>query len=449
VHPINVESVVWIAERKNVLSTLFWLATMAAYARYVRRPTWNRYLLTLLSFVLGLLSKPMLVTLPFVLLLFDFWPLGRMGLARSRAAAGGPGPARGPFGRNVLLEKAPLLCLSAGSAILTYLAQSRGGLVGSLRGYPFAERVANALLAYAAYVGKMLWPAKLAFFYPYLGDTLPPAVSVASGLTLAALSLALLLAARRLPFLAVGWFWYLGTLVPVIGLVQVGSQGLADRYAYIPLIGLFMAMVWGVDALARTRSVRTAVLPLAGAAVLVLLALTAARQVSHWRDGSALFSHTLRVTADNWLAENNYGVYLDRLGKREEAIGHYEQALAIRPSFSQAHSNLGVALASQKRWREAIEHYRQAIRIMPDSAMAHLNLGIALARQGENDEALAHYARALSLGSDRVATRFSMALALESQGKPEEAALQYREVLRLAPDHRAARVRLERIAGGR
>ncbi|MHB8834966.1 MAG: tetratricopeptide repeat protein [Candidatus Methylomirabilia bacterium] len=443
VHPLNVESVAWVAERKNVLSTFFLLLTLASYVRFVRRPSWNRYLLTLLSFALGLLSKPMLVTLPFVLLLLDVWPLGRLDAFRSHAAAEKPG--RAFPGRHVLLEKVPLLCLSIGSALLTFVAQTRGGLVGSLRAYPFPQRAANAVLAYVDYAWKMIWPAKLAFFYPHRADALPLGATVASGLLLAALSLALILARRRYPCLGVGWFWYLGTLVPVIGLVQVGSQGMADRYAYVPLVGLYLAIAWGTDRLARAWRVPSAALTLAAGATLLCLALIARGQVGFWRDGSALVSHTLAVTEGNWFAENNYGVFLDRQGKRDEAITHYAKALAIRPSFSQAHNNWGAALASQKRLGEAIDHYREAIRLMPDSATAFFNLGAALAGQGKFEEALADYSRALILGSEKVATHFSMGVVLESLRKSDEAARHYREVLRFAPGHRAARARLERI----
>jgi tetratricopeptide (TPR) repeat protein len=345
----------------------------------------------------------------------------------------------------VLLEKLPLLALSAGSCLLTYAAQSRGGMVRSLTAYPFAGRVANALLAYAAYVGKAIWPANLAFFYPHRADATPLLATAAAALLLAALSAAAALALRRLPFAGVGWFWFLGTLVPVIGLVQVGSQGMADRYAYVPLIGLFLAVTWGAKRLAGAWRVPRAAVGAAGAAVLLCLAVTAAAQVRHWRDGAELFRHTLAVTEANWLAENNFGVFLDRQGRRDEAIAHFRAAVAIHPPFSQAHNNWGAALASLGRWDEAIDHYREAIRLMPDSANAALNLGAALARTGRPEEALASYTRALGLGADEVTARFGMGVLLESQRRRDEAATQYREVLRLAPGHRPARARLARL----
>jgi len=362
VHPLHVESVAWIAERKDVLSTLFWLLTLAAWLSYLESKTAARYLLVVLLYGLGLMAKPMLVTLPFTLLLLDFWPLRRFALALgSRALAG------------LLREKAPLFAMAAASCVVTLVAQRSGGSLETLEGLRFAERLANAVLAYASYLSKTFWPASLAVFYPHPHAGLLAWSVVGSALLLAGVTALALRLARRAPFVAFGWFWYVGTLLPVIGLVQVGSQSMADRYTYVPLIGLFVAISWGLAELGRGRSVRYAVASLAGAS-LVALFVTGRVQVGHWADSVALFEHTLAVTSPNCLAHNDLGIVLFGMGRTDEAIAHFREALRIQPDYAEAHNNLGAALAQTNRVPEALEHFRQAVRLKPGFEEARDNL---------------------------------------------------------------------------
>jgi hypothetical protein len=307
-HPMHVESVAWVAERKDVLSTFFWLLTMWAYVWYVKRPGWGRYLLILVSFSLGLMAKPMLVTLPLVLLLLDYWPLGRLSLRGLAAAA--PSSASGPRVvalKRLLWEKAPLFGLAILFSLVALYAQKEAGALWTGKTLPFAMRLANALVAYVSYLGKMWWPVHLAVLYPHPGPTLPLWQAVAAGLGLAALSCLAFWQSRRHPYLLVGWLWYLGTLVPVIGLVQVGRQAMADRYTYVPFIGVFIAVVWGLAALAARCRAPRFVLPVGAGVALSALAVCTWVQVGYWRDSIFLYEHTLEVTRSNPVIQNNLG----------------------------------------------------------------------------------------------------------------------------------------------
>ncbi len=438
-HPLRVESVAWVAERKDVLSTFFWMVTMGAYVRYVERPKLNRYLLVLLFFALGLLSKPMLITLPFVLLLLDYWPLGRFqfgqpsGHHRSNTVKLKDSGDQRSFALRLVLEKAPFFGLVAVSSFLTFLAQRSAGAVTSLQSLPLESRVANALVSYVSYIEKMIWPRHLAVFYPYQ-EVLPIWKVVGSGLFLVCISILVIRVVRRHPFLVVGWLWYLGTLVPVIGLVQVGMQAMADRFTYIPLIGLFVMVAYGVpDLLAGWRH-RRVVLSVSAGLLLSLLMIATKSQVKHWQDDTTLFKHSLDVTSNNYLCHTNLGVALARQGKIEEAVAHYVEALRIQPDFVEAHNNLGIALAGQGKIEEAIAHYVEALRIQPDFVGAHTNLGVALAGQGKIEEAIAHYVEALRIQPDYVEARNNLGVALAGQGKIQEAIAHYREALRIAPE---------------
>ena len=417
-HPLHVESVAWVAERKDVLSTFFWMLTMWTYIRYAERPRLNRYLLVLLSFALGLMSKPMLVTLPLVLLLLDYWPLRRFKSIH-------------PF--RLVLEKAPFFALSAVSSFLTFFAQRSGGTVGSLEAFPLETRMANALVSYVSYIGKMIWPHHLAVLYPY-PDILPIWQVAEAGLLLVGLSALVILAARRRPYLVVGWLWYFGTLVPVIGLVQVGLQAMADRYTYVPLIGLFIMMAMGVpDNLAGWRH-RRIVLAISAGLLLSIFMIVTRLQVYHWENAITLFEHTLAVTSNNSVIHNNLGVVLAQQGKTQEAIAHYTEALRIKPDYTDAHNNLGVALARQGKTQEAIAHYTEALRIKPNYAEVHYNLGNALARQGKIQEAITHYTEALKIKPDYVGAHYNLGNALVRQGKTQEAIAHFAEALRIKPD---------------
>jgi Tfp pilus assembly protein PilF len=428
-----VESVAWVAERKDVLSTLFGLLTLWAYVAYTRRPGLGRYLAVLLFFALGLMAKPMLVTLPLVMLLLDFWPLRRLAPAPDPASGSVPSRNRWPVGA-LLREKLPLLALSVASSIVTFVVQRRGGAVMGLDVIPLNLRAANAVVSYAAYIGKMLWPARLAVFYPYVRP-LPEWWVAGACLGLVAVSVAVLWAGQRRPYLPVGWFWYLGTLVPVIGLVQVGSQPIADRYTYLPLIGLFIVVAWGVpDLLIRWPLGRVA-LPAAAVVAISGCAIAAWAQLQNWESSAALWTHALEVTTGNNVAYNNLGNVLAKQGKFDDAIAQYSEALRIKPDYAFAHNNLGRVLASQGRAGEAIEHYSQALRIEPDYADAHNNLGIVLADQGKLDQAIAHYSRALHIKPDFADAHNNLGIALAKGGRADEAIHEFLEALRIKPGY--------------
>ena len=400
IHPLRAESVAWVAERKDVLSGLFFMLTLWAYAGYARRPfSLGRYLTVVLLFALGLMAKPMLVTLPFVLLLLDYWPLGRLGL-----------PAAG-ISRRVVVEKLPLLALTAASCVATFIAQDKA--VVAIDVIPLPSRIANALVSYVAYIGELFYPIGLAVLYPYPESGLPIWKVAASTVALAGISTAALVWRRRFPYLFVGWFWYVGMLVPVIGLVQVGLQSMADRYTYLPQIGLCIAVTWGVAQLAASWRHRFRVYGAVSAlAVLVLMGL-AWRQTSYWRDSETLWTHTLACTARNFLSHNNLGLVLAERGKVDEAIAHFQKAVELKPGYADAHQNLGVALAGRGQFDAAIPHYRKALELKPDYPdITHNNLGIALARRGQFDAAIAHFQKALELKPDYADARNNLDLAL-------------------------------------
>lgn len=417
-HPLHVESVAWVSERKDVLSTLFFLLTLWAYGRYAKRPSLSRYAPVFVFLSLGLAAKPMLVTVPFVLLLLDYWPLGRPRFPGARTL-------------RLVAEKVPLFLLAGLSCLVTFVAQQRAGAMTWLE-VPFPVRVANALVSYAAYIEKTLWPASLAVFYPYPG-AIPATRWGAAALALAGISVLVALGRRRWPYVVVGWLWYLGTLVPVIGLIQVGKQSMADRYTYIPLIGLFLAAVWiAADLAAGRRHGRVA---LAGLSSVVLLAcMTATRaQVAHWRSSETLFEHTLRVTRDNAIAHTNLGVVLLSAGRTEDAIRHFRETLRINPRDAQTQSNLGVALMRQGKTQEALRHCREALRLNPRSAMSHINLGAVLAQAGRVEEAVTHFRLAVQLAPESAEARYNLGLALIALGNLEEALSHCEQALQLSP----------------
>jgi Flp pilus assembly protein TadD len=482
-HPLHVESVAWVAERKDVLSTFFWMLTIWAYSRYVDRPKLARYLLTLLAFTLGLMAKPMLVTLPFVLLLLDYWPLERIQGGQLHTAASAETPLSSRLSKlslqalRLIWEKVPFFVLAAASSVVTFLAQKSGEAIGSFDLFPLKIRLANALVSYIRYIGKMIWPQKLAVFYPHPDHILSMWQIVGAGLLLATVSLLVTKAGRRYPYLTVGWLWYLGTLVPVIGLVQVGAQAMADRYTYVPLIGLFIIIAWGGgDVVAKWRYRRIVLTVAIGTLILAVMTCTAS-QVKHWRNSITLFEHALEVTTDNYVAHNNLGNEMTVQGEFDEAIAHYLEALRIKPHYAGAHNNLAVVLARQGRFDQAILHYSEALRLKADSAETHNNLGVALVQLGKIDAAIAHYIRALELqpnyaeahnnmgnalaeqgNLDDAVFHFYRALELSSgypkahnnlgvalarQGKFDEAISHFNEALRLQPDYTQARVNLE------
>lgn len=424
-HPLHVESVAWVTERKDVLSTLFWLLTMWAYLRYAERPRPGRYILVPVFLAIGLMAKPMLVSLPIVLILLDWWPLGRF------AETGKPGGWK-----RLIMEKAPLFVLCAASCAVTLTAQRVG--MASLKAIPIVARVENAVVVYAAYIVKAVWPGGLACCY--LPDKhLPVWQPVAAGVFLAAVSLLVFRLRKSRPYLAVGWLWYLITLLPVIGLVQVGSQSMADRYTYVPLIGIFTMAAWGVPELFSRPLAPSPTRPVArwlagvSAVVVVLLMLCTMHQVRYWHDDQALFRHALDVTGDNWIAHNALGTYMGTKGDLQGALGQYQSALRTCSDDSNIYNNMGFVLAQMGRFDEAIPRYDTALKINPRDPRARTNMGIALVHEGKLPAAIAELRRALAIDPGILVARGNLADALMSSGDLAEAARQYRLVLETDP----------------
>jgi Flp pilus assembly protein TadD len=432
VHPLHVESVAWAAERKDVLSTLFWMLTLWAYVGYVRGPSARRYLAVLGLFGAGLMAKPMLVTLPFVLLLLDFWPLGRM--APSPGEREGPTPlidVRAALG--AAREKLPLLALTLASSVVTFLVQRQGGAVARSDILPLWQRVSNAMVSYVAYIGKMLWPTQLAAFYPYPHAPWPWWMTAGSVAMVAAITAGVLLVIRRHPYLSVGWLWYVGTLVPVIGLVQVGSARMADRYTYVPLIGLFIALAWAVPELLARWPPRRVALPIAASVVIAVCAVLASLQVRHWQDTVALWTRSVEVTPDDVFLRGYLGNALAQAGRFQEALVHHSEALRLRPGVAETHNNLGFTLANLGRIDEAMAQYAEALRVLPEYAEAHNNLGMALAAQGKIDEALREFLEATRIKPNDAEMHINAAMMLGRKGQAAEAIHHYTEALRVNP----------------
>jgi tetratricopeptide (TPR) repeat protein len=428
-HPLHVESVAWVAERKDVLSTFFWMLTMWAYVRYVERPVVSRYLLALIFFVLGLMSKPMLVTLPLTLLLLDVWPLHRVGVLQS---------GRGLPVARLLVEKIPFFLCSLGSSLLTLWAQHRGGAVVPVSLVPIAMRMEYALTSYARYIGKMVWPSDLAVYYPQSNPWPTWQVAVA-GLVFAVISSLVIRESRRRPYLAVGWFWYVGTLVPVIGIVQVGGQAGADRYTYVPLIGLFVMVAWGLHNL----RIPDTVIKTAARAVVVSCMICTWLQLQHWRDSVALFQHTLRVTQNNSLAHFNLGCALYAQGREDEAITQLLEALQIEPTYAKAQYNLEAILIVRTAVAEAVRGPREAAHLRSMLASVHNQLGIIFAQQGRPYKAISHFADAVTLEPGNAMAHFNLGLALLAANRRIDAIREFREALQLQPDFTEAHNNLE------
>ena len=428
-HPLNVESVAWVAERKNVLSTLFWLMTMGAYVRYVRKPVWQRYVGMMGIFVLGLMAKPMLVTLPCVLLLLDYWPLGRLGKEWKGFARRLP---------RLVVEKLPLFIPVAAASVLAIQAQSQAGSLPSWEGLTLGARMANAVLSYGLYLKKLVWPTDLAVFYPHPESSWEIGSVALAALVLGGISLGVWWQGRSYRYLVVGWLWYLGTLFPVSGLIQVGGHAMADRYAYVPLMGLFIMVVWGARELAKTLGLGKAWLVGASLGVLMMMTVLVHLQLSYWRSSMTLFQHALDSTEDNHMAHSNLGIAFLQEDDLDDAIDHFYKAIEIRPRFAVVHSNLGIALRRKGLLDEALKHSTRAVQIDPDLARAHNNLGIVLFQKGRANEALQHFQKALELKPDYATSFYNMGVVLEDQKRMEEALESFRQALRLDPHHSQA-----------
>ena len=497
-HPLNVESVAWIAERKNLLCTLFWLLTLWAYLAYVKRPGWRRYTLVVASFALGLLSKPMVVTLPFVLLLLDYWPLRRFDeppiqdkpkslkrRTKQKSSQQIKVKTTSSLIRTVDLiwEKAPLFLLTLAGCAVTVKAQKAGGALAHGEALGLGTRLANGVVAYSNYLLKAFWPVHLSVFYPHPGSTLPLWQVLLSVLVLGALTFFIVKGTPRFRYLIVGWLWFLGTLVPVIGLVQAGNQAMADRYAYIPLIGIFVLLVWGTSDL--THSLKWGRSRVAGAMGIALAALLfcTSTQLSYWHDAGKLFEHAVESTTDNYIAYDALGMVATERGDLDQAIKYFSKSLEIRPSYGNALQNLagtehncGVAWARQGDWEAAIKHYRRALELQPRNAEFHYNLEIALyakraiseaeehlaeavryqpkhfnaqrdlgsllAQQGRLEEAAEHYLAANRVHVDPI-IYFNLGEVMYHQGKSKEAIGYYAQALKLAPNYTEARRSLD------
>ncbi len=443
VHPLHVESVAWVSERKDVLSAVFFLLMLNAYVRYARAASITRYLAVAVLFAAGLMSKPMLVSAPVVLLLLDYWPLRRFeqpSSTKRKATILKPGNQKRIIQR-LFLEKIPLLVLSAGACVITFILQKRA--TGAIPPLPFPWRLQNAFASYVIYVWETLWPTRLAVFYPHPDNTLAIwEVILAIGFLLAITVAAIVFRSKR-PYLFTGWFWYLGMLVPVIGLVQVGEQGHADRYTYLPHIGLFLLAVWLAADLTAVRRSKSRFAVATAAVIIVALAWAAFIQTSYWRNSETLWTHALAVTSDNDVAHNNLGYLCVDRGELDKAISHFETALRIRSGKPDTHydvgsafvqMNLADALARKGQSDEAMVHYEEAIKLQPNYADAYYNRGNVLFAKGRIDEAVADWEKTLQIQPNDADAHTCLGNALLRQGSPKEAIAHYERALALAPE---------------
>ena len=430
IHPLHVESVAWIAERKDVLSTFFWMLTMGAYSYYVEHPGFRRYFFVLLFFVLGLMAKPMLVTLPFVLLLLDYWPLQRFQeikpdhkiptevftsvtsdkqkkKSKKKNAVKETWEVKKPadleykwsFIYPLLWEKVPLFALALLSSIVTYIGQQKGGAVQSFEALPLVVRIGNAFVSYIAYMGKTIWPNNLAVFYPHPERWISWQV-LGSVFLLIAITLLVIWRAKRSPYLATGWLWFIGTFVPVIGIVQVGSQAMADRYTYIPLIGLFIMLAWGVPDLLKKWKHRKEILLASSALIILCISFITWVQVGYWQNNFTLYDHTLKITDNNWVIYNCRGYAHANLGNYRQAIEDFSRAIEIKPDYEKAYFNRGTAHVSLGNYRQAIEDFNRAIKINPDYEKAYFNRGTAHANLVNYRQAIEDFNRVIEIKPD-------------------------------------------------
>ncbi|HEX9148586.1 MAG TPA: tetratricopeptide repeat protein [Thermoanaerobaculia bacterium] len=439
VHPAHVESVAWISERKDVLSAVFWFATILAYAVWVRRRGAGRYALLLLLFAAGLMSKPMVVTLPVVLLLLDYWPLGRFA-GNDRLE-----PSVRIFGKRIV-EKLPLFLLAMASSVLTFLVQRAGGAVRPLEAYPLGVRLGNAILAYVRYLRVAFWPTDLAVFYPHPGKSITLTLVAAGALLLFAITAAVVAMRRSAPFLLVGWTWFVVTLLPVIGLVQVGNQATADRYTYIPYVGLFLAIAWGgawiADRFGRGRSVLRAV----AIASIMALAVTAALQARVWKDSETLLLHAIRVTRNNDVAQNNLGNYYNTIGRPADALPHLQEALRLRPKDPAVLVNIGHSLFLLKRFDEAAAKFSEALQRDPSDDVAMNNLARVRYLQGDVPESIRLYRAALVAQPDWIDSRKRLVLALLLEEQNAAALLELERVVSRFPKDEESRQLLDQLS---
>ncbi len=425
-HPLHVESVAWASERKDTLSTFFGLLSLIAYVRYAEAPSSGRYVWTAITLALGLLAKPMLVTWPFLMLLLDYWPLRRYQKSEVRN--------QWSVVRGLVVEKLPLFALAAASAFMTFLAQSHGGAVRTFAFAPVALRLSNALVSYAKYLLLTFWPNNLAVYYPFAPIGIPAWQVIGAAFLLIGITVFCISQRKIRPYLIVGWLWFLGTLVPVIGLVQVGGQTMADRYFYIPSIGLFIALVFGLADIAKSWRVAPSLIAGIGGGVLLLLAILTNGQIKLWRNSFTLFEHTLAVTPPNLQIEHSLGFAMGASGRYDEAAAHFEKTLQIDPDFYEGLVSMGVTRQFQGRLPEAIDYFQAAIRSRSEDPKAHSLLGTALAAQNRTEAALDEMRRASELAPKDPNIRNDLGLVLAQLGRIPEAIDQFHEALRINPN---------------
>lgn len=413
IHPLHVESVAWLAERKDVLSAAFCMLALWFYSKYASEGGSRKYYgAVLVCFALGLLAKPMLVTLPCLLLLLDYWPLGRLNAA-------------------ALKEKIPLFVLTAASSVITFIAQSRGGAVQSIQKYPLDVRIWNSAVSTMQYLHKMLWPVDLAVFYPY--TPISPLWALLILLLLVLITVAVFLLREKHPWLLTGWLWYCVSLAPVIGIIQVGDQAMADRYTYIPLIGIFISLVWEVDFVVKNKPVLQRLAAGTACAVVVVLIFLAHHQVGFWKNSGTLFVHTLAVTGDNPVIENNYGTVLAEQGRTDEALIHFENSVRLRPDYVDARMNLGLLLANQGKTAEAIAQYDEALKSNPRNATVYFNRGVVLLNQEKLEPALESFEEAIRLDPQYTKAHLNAGVILARTQQLPEAIEHFQQAIRLEP----------------
>ena len=437
-HPLHVESVAWISERKDVLSAFFGMLTILAYIRYVKKRNLFRYFLVFILLSLGLMAKPMLVTLPFVLLLLDFWPLERLKYSSYQQLAG----FQSLNLSRLIWEKVPLFIPVAISSVLTILAQKEVGALYSFEALPITTRIANALISYNNYIIKTIWPQNLAVFYPHLFGTLSLWYVSLAALAIAGISFFSICSFKQHPYVAVGWFWYLGTLIPVIGFIQVGAQAMADRYTYIPLTGLFIIAAWGIPDLLKKWRSNKIILVILSIIIISAFSTRSYFQIRHWKNSTAVFKNAVTVTDNNWLAYNNLGLALMRNGKLNDAVFYYKKALQIKPDYLTALDNLGLTLHQLGKFEEAIFYYTKALKIDPKHPRVHNNIANVLAALGKPEEAIKHYKKAILIESEFAEAHYNIANVLATQEKLDKAIFYYESAIKKDSGYSAAHYNL-------
>jgi protein O-mannosyl-transferase len=444
IHPLNVESIAWIAERKNVLSTFFWILTMMLYVWYVKSPNWKRYLPMFVSFALGLMSKPMLVTLPFVLLLLDYWPLNRISFNsrdEDRLEISTPFVSQKLKISSLMIEKIPLFILTIISTCLTIYAALYVKMVANLEALPLTKRISNAIISYALYIKKLFLPYNLAVFYPPSKIDFWQASFTA--LLMFGITITVFKFYRKYPYLLVGWLWYLGTLVPVIGLLQVGAQAMADRYTYIPLIGIFIIMAWGLFDLTMERRKGNVIFSAIAVLIIAIMAVLTSIQVSYWKNNVTLYSHAIEVTKNNYLANNNLGAHFIDIGDYKQAYFYITTAIQINPKYADAHRNLAVIFIEEGKKEKAINHFKEAIKIKPNYTDAIRRLADVLARDKQFEEAKNQYIKLLTYDPADYEAYNNLGAVLVQIGKVDDAIVLFRKALYLKADYIIAKRNLE------